>query len=35
MKNSLKFLVSATLLCAGTAALAVDDYNAPPAGDKQ
>ena len=35
MKNSLKFLVSVALLCAGTAALAVDDYNAPPAGDKQ
>jgi hypothetical protein len=28
-------LLSGFILCAATAALAADDYNAPPAGDKQ
>lgn len=35
MKNRFKFLVPALVLCAGAAALAATDYNAPPAGDKQ
>lgn len=35
MNKLIKFFLSAAILGAGTAAFAVEDYNAPPAGDKQ